>query len=99
MSERLARILPRLGKGAGQFTVMTLGSGSPVLTHYIPRYNLPLFGVFAIGLCLAATFLLVLVAGTWARRPQPAFDEPWKAALRATEVLVLTSDKSTFDER
>jgi hypothetical protein len=28
-----------------------------VLTHYIPRYNLPLFGVFAIELCLAAAFL------------------------------------------
>jgi hypothetical protein len=47
-----------------------------VLTHYIPRYNLPLFGVFAVELCLAATFLWALVARTEARRPQPAFDEP-----------------------
>ncbi len=47
-----------------------------VLTHYIPRYNLPLFGVFAVELCLAATFLWASVARTGARRPQPAFDEP-----------------------
>ncbi len=40
-----------------------------VLTHYIPRYNLPLFGVFAVELCLAATFLWASVARTGARRP------------------------------
>ncbi len=33
-----------------------------VMTHYIPRYNLPLFGVFAIELCIAASFLWSLVA-------------------------------------
>ena len=35
-----------------------------VLTHYIPRYNLPLFGVFAVELCLAAYFLWTLVVGS-----------------------------------
>ncbi len=44
---RLAFHLPAL---------FTVGIHS-VMTHYIPRYNLPLFGVFAIELCIAATFI------------------------------------------
>ena len=47
-----------------------------VMTHYIPRYNLPLFGIFAIELCMAAYFLWNLIVGDGARSPQPAFDEP-----------------------
>jgi putative flippase GtrA len=50
---RLAFHLPAL---------FTVGVHS-VMTHYIPRYNLPLFGVFAIELCLAASFLWTCLLG------------------------------------
>jgi hypothetical protein len=42
-----------------------------VMTHYIPRYNLPLFGVFAIELCMAAAFLWSLNVGSGARSSSP----------------------------
>ena len=37
------------------------------MTHYIPRYNLPLFGVLAIELCIAVLFVWVTLAGKSAR--------------------------------
>jgi hypothetical protein len=45
-----------------------------VLTHYIPRYNLPLFGVFAIELCLALALLWSLT-GTDVRAHRPLLDK------------------------
>ena len=39
-----------------------------VMTHYIPRYNLPLFGVLAIELCIAAVLVWATLVGTSARK-------------------------------
>jgi 4-amino-4-deoxy-L-arabinose transferase-like glycosyltransferase len=38
-----------------------------VMTHYIPRYNLPLFGIFAVELCIAAAFLWSFLPGSDAK--------------------------------